>query len=120
MKKNKNMRNVLDSQEKYLKSSQLWPKRIMWLIMGALIGAGVMLSLLITLQEETTFEQGTQALRMAGIEHIEVRKGLWGPALYDPRMEVQKGRCFDSVEDAVQAALAGERPSKMEVVENKN
>jgi len=115
------MQNLAHMNEKYWKSSELWPKRITWLILGILAGIGIMLSLSITLQADiTALEQGNQILREAGIEHIEIHEGLWGPMLYDPRMESQQGRAFDSVHDAINAALAGERPSKMEVVKNKN
>ena len=124
------MKGILEPQEKYYKSSQLWPKRIAWL----LIGAGMALSLMITLKppckqskevtilesEDMLLKKATKKLRTAGIEHIEIRKGLWGPMLFDPRMTSQKGRCYDTAEEAVEAALRGERPTKMEVVENVN
>jgi len=107
-----------NSNEKCWKSSQLWPKRITWLVMGILIGVGIMfLSTTEEEGEEARLARATQELRKAGIRHIEIRRGLWGPMIYDPRMKSQQGRCYDSPQDAVKAALAGERPIKMEVTE---
>lgn len=52
----------------------------------------------------------TKKLRQAGIDHITVQTGLWGPYLYDPRLRKQTGRVYKDWQAAVKAALAGERP----------
>ena len=110
-------RATLDNQSKLFTSAQLWQRRLIWLLMG--IGLGI--SLTVMYQNEfriDKYHQATQRLRSAGVEIIEIREGMWGACIYDPRMKSQQGRCFDSISDAVQAAIAGERPGKLGVVEN--
>jgi hypothetical protein len=55
------------------------------------------------------YKRATKKLQEAGI-NLEVRKGLWGPWLSDPTLRRQRGKCYKTPEEAVQAALAGERP----------
>lgn len=56
----------------------------------------------------------TKKLREAGIEHIEVRRGLWGLYLYDPRLKKQRIVRCANWREAVQAAIHGERPTDVD------
>jgi hypothetical protein len=59
-------------------------------------------------------KRATQKLREAGIEHIEVRTGLYGPYLLDPRLKRQNcGRVYKTWQEAVKAAIDGARPTPM-------
>jgi hypothetical protein len=56
-------------------------------------------------------KRGTKKLRDAGIQDIEVHKGLYGFYLYDPRLSYQTGTsCRDTADRAVEDALGGLRP----------
>ena len=57
------------------------------------------------------YKRATKKLREAGIEHIVVVKRLFGASLYDPRMTRQTTTCHKTWQDAVKAAINGERPT---------
>jgi len=57
------------------------------------------------------YKRATRQLRDAGIEHIVIVKRLWGPAPSDTRAISQTSQCFKSWQAAVQAVLAGYRPT---------
>ena len=56
-------------------------------------------------------KRATAKLREAGIERLEVHRHLWGYIVMDPAMRKQRNWCHDSAEEAVQAAIKGERPT---------
>jgi hypothetical protein len=60
-------------------------------------------------------KRATAKLKVAGID-LEVRKGLYGPWLFDPMLKHQRGTVYPSVDAAVAAALAGERPVSLDPV----
>ena len=111
---------ILRGQGRFFTARQIWIKRLTWFIFLCL---AVMTTIFLMYDEreigDAMLRRATAKLRKTGIEHIEIRRGLWGPMIYDPRMKSQQGRCFDSVDAAVNAAIAGERPEKMGVVEKK-
>ena len=57
-------------------------------------------------------KRATRQLRAAGI-NLEVHNGLWGPYLWDPRLQRQTSRCHHTAAECVTAALNGERPQPM-------
>ena len=62
-------------------------------------------------------KRATKKLQEAGI-NLQVRRGLWGPYLYDPALMKQTSRVHKSAEDCVRAAIAGERPQAPEEIAN--
>lgn len=54
-------------------------------------------------------KRATKQLEAHGID-LQVIKGCYGPYLYDPSLRKQRGKVYKSVEAAVAAAVAGERP----------
>ena len=52
----------------------------------------------------------TKRLQKAGIEHLQVKKGLWGYYLFDTRLKKQKDTCRQTWQAAVKDALGGARP----------
>lgn len=54
-------------------------------------------------------KRATKQLAEQGIA-LQVIKGCYGPYLYDPSLRKQRGKVYKSAEDAVAAAVAGERP----------
>lgn len=60
------------------------------------------------------YKRATKQLRDAGIQHIEIRKYLWGPCPIDPRLTKQTSECFKSWQEATQAVINGFRPTEEE------
>ncbi len=58
------------------------------------------------------YKRATKKLRDAGIEHLQVIKGVYGPYLYDPRVNRQQSVCHKTPDACVEAAIKGERPSQ--------
>lgn len=57
-------------------------------------------------------KRATKKLREAGL-FLEVQKYSEGFVLIDPRLNHQRGICHPTAEEAVKAALAGERPQEV-------
>lgn len=54
-------------------------------------------------------KRATKKVQDAGIL-LEVHKGIYGPYLTDPSLKRQRGKVYKDANEAVQAALNGERP----------
>ena len=102
---------------KYFTSRQVWQKRATWFAMGfisaSLLYASIKPEETATVSKIAIVERATQQLRKAGIDTLEVKEGLWGPCLYDPTMEAQQGKCYKTWQLAVNAAIAGDRPTEV-------
>ena len=54
-------------------------------------------------------KRATAQLQQHGIALIVVKR-LWGYSLENPAYQRQQSRCHNTVQDAIDAAIAGERP----------
>lgn len=63
-------------------------------------------------------QRATQILHEQGI-HLTVKQGSWGYYLDDPSLAIQRARFYDTVELCIAAAVAGERPTKLDHSETK-
>ena len=57
-----------------------------------------------------TLKRATKMIRDAGIEHIVVCSGLWGPVVEDTRLRHQQGKVFKTWKQAAEAVIGGYRP----------
>ena len=57
-------------------------------------------------------KRATKQLRDAGIENVEIHKGLYGYAPYDKRYTHQTSIVYFTAEAAAQAVLGGMRPKE--------
>lgn len=57
------------------------------------------------------YKRATVRLRAAGIEDIVIRGGTYGPYPYHTKALRQSATCFKSVQEAIEAVLAGYRPT---------
>ncbi len=56
------------------------------------------------------YKRATKKLRDAGIDNLEITKGIYGPYLYDPRADRQESVVHKTPDACVEAAIKGERP----------
>lgn len=56
------------------------------------------------------YKRATKKLRAAGIEHLQIIKGIYGPYLYDPRANRQESTVHKTPDACIDAAINGERP----------
>ncbi|MBU2052582.1 hypothetical protein KKH13_05235 [Patescibacteria group bacterium] len=57
-------------------------------------------------------KRATKQLRDAGIEHIEIHKGLYGYTPYDSRLTYQASITYNTADEAVRAVKGGTRPEE--------
>lgn len=57
--------------------------------------------------------RATEKLRNAGIKDITVVKNSWGINLHDPQLTIYTSICHETAKQAVEAAMAGERPKPL-------
>lgn len=55
----------------------------------------------------------TQKLRDAGIEHLYISSGLYGPMVFDSQLRRQEGQVFPNWQAAVKAVIGGYRPTDL-------
>lgn len=56
------------------------------------------------------YKRATARIRAAGIEHIVVKGGFYGPYPHDPRLRAQSSHCFKTWQEAADAVIGGFRP----------
>ena len=56
------------------------------------------------------YKRATEKLRKAGVEHIVIKKQLWGATPYDTRLLRQTSQCFRTPMQAADAVIDGFRP----------